>query len=128
MNEETTGKINTVRPEGYKKKDADSPVAQKQSMSMEEYRQSLMQMMQEEFQKAASVNSSHYKFNYPVTKITVDQKFNFDMSQMIAEYQFSLAGARLSNIPVNFPNGHRELGRFMGIVDTGVLLAKNKCK
>ncbi len=97
-------------------------------MNLEEYRQSLLELVQEEFQKVAFINRSQYKLNHPVTKVTVDGNFSANVGQKLVGYISTPSRTQLSNIPAHFPNGYRQLGKLMGLIDTGKLMEKNKGK
>jgi len=95
-------------------------------MTMEEYRLSLAQTMQQECEKARSVNAEHAKSEVnTVTEEHADDFLGSVVSNYISADQVSVI--QRTNIRSNFINGER-MGQLIGFVDTGLLLMAKKGK
>lgn len=95
-------------------------------MTMEEYRLSLAQIMQEECGKAKSVNAEHAR---PEVNIVTEEHIDDFLGASVSNYMSAnqVSGIQKTNIRSNFINGER-MGQLVGFVDTGLLLMAKKGK
>ena len=94
-------------------------------MTMEEYRQSLANMMQQECQKAKEVNANHEVTEQ--NEVSSEYELAMDLQKHFPDYTVSVTPTQVENINAAFQNG-KQFGHQVGFIDTGLLIFKNKGK